>query len=240
MTATAATVKGTSRDFFVAVLQKLGITPTAGNLDALYSVEHLEGDNQRYNPLNVVQPEPGSTAFNSVGVQSFASFDTGVDGTATLLANSHWTGVRAALKGGNEAQVLAAFKEAYTWDPNVNFPTSTAIDTTESARMVGPGAPSAQLISQISGFKIPTPFGDVNIGSDGVSIPNPVTGVENAAASAFAAVVGPVMVWVAKLGFVGLGGLLIVAGLYRASEHEQNPNGGLIEAAKSGAALAAA
>lgn len=116
-------VAPTMQNFFSAVLQQLKLPVTQANLDALYGVAKLEGYSDRYNPLNVIQPEPGSTDYNSVGVQTYANFDTGVEGTATLLSNDHWTGVREALAQGNSTQnVLDAFKQAYTWDPGVQFP----------------------------------------------------------------------------------------------------------------------
>ena len=115
-------VQPTAKNYFVAFLQGLGLPVTDQNLRALYGVATLEGWNNRYNPLNVIQPEPGSAAFNSVGVQSYADFDSGVKGAVTLFEGSHWDGVRAALAKGNDGQgVLAAFKAAYTWDPGVQF-----------------------------------------------------------------------------------------------------------------------
>ena len=113
----------TAKNYFTAFLNGLGLPVTQDNLNALYGVAQLEGWNDRYNPLNVVQPEPGSSSFNSAGVQSYDSFDSGVQGAVTLFSNSHWTGVRAALAQGDNAEgVLQAFKAAYTWDPGVQFP----------------------------------------------------------------------------------------------------------------------
>lgn len=116
-------VAPTAKNYFTEFLEALHLPVTQANLNALYGVAQLEGWNNRYNPLNVIQQEPGSTAYNSVGVQSYANFDSGVQGAATLFSNSHWAGVRAALAEGNNAQgVLDAFKQAYTWDPGVQFP----------------------------------------------------------------------------------------------------------------------
>ena len=113
----------TSRAFFVAMLRGLKAPATQANLDALYAVENREGDNDRFNPLNVVQPEPGSSAYNSIGVQRYADFRTGVHGTVTLLSNAHWHGVRTALRAGHSRQaVLATFASAYTWDSGITFP----------------------------------------------------------------------------------------------------------------------
>lgn len=148
--ANSGPVAPTSANFFAAVLQRLKLPVTTANLDALYAVEHLEGNSSRYNPLNVIQPEPGSTAFNSVGVQTYASFDTGVAGTATLLSNSHWAGVRQAFAQGNSLQAdLAAFQQAYTWDPGISFPATPAIFAQEAAWNVGPRPGSAGILSGI-------------------------------------------------------------------------------------------
>jgi hypothetical protein len=128
----------TSRAFFTATLNGLGLPVTGDNLDALYSVEHVEGDSDRYNPLNVVQPEPGSVSYNSVGVQRYANYPSGVAGTVTLLGNPHWAGVRRALASGSSvAAVLAAFSDAYTWSSDASFPTGATIWDAEAIRDVG-------------------------------------------------------------------------------------------------------
>ncbi len=127
----------TSHAYFVAVLKRMHLPITQGNLDALYAVEHREGDNNRYNPLNVVQPEPGSRAYNSIGVQHYASFATGVAGTAHLLSNGHWTGVRAALRTGSRSAVIAAFSAAYTWAGGIHFQTDQPMLDAEAVRDVG-------------------------------------------------------------------------------------------------------
>ncbi|MGL1622432.1 hypothetical protein ACSTG8_23590, partial [Vibrio parahaemolyticus] len=91
----------------------------------------------RYNPLNSVVPESGSTPFNSAGVQRYLSFDSGVAGTVDLLRGTAWNGVRAALAADSgTAAVLAAFTAAYTWDPGVTFPTTNLAAV--AARSVGP------------------------------------------------------------------------------------------------------
>ncbi len=128
----------TSHAFFVDVLKRMHLPSTQANLDALYAVESREGDNNRYNPLNVVQPEPGSSAYNSIGVQRYANFATGVTGTAHLLSNGHWTGVRAALRRGHSTSgVLAAFGRAYTWSGGISFATDPAALAAEAVRDVG-------------------------------------------------------------------------------------------------------
>lgn len=149
-TAPTSTTSGASESaisaqtFFTDVLTKLSLPISAGNLNALYSVAQLEGQNDRYNPLNSVIKESGSTSFNSVGVQRYASFDSGVDGTVIMLQGAHWNGVRAALAAdkGTPA-VLAAFQVAYTWDPKVHFPATNLAAV--AARSVGPASGSAPI-----------------------------------------------------------------------------------------------
>jgi hypothetical protein len=85
-----------------------------------------------------VQPEPGSVSYNSVGVQRYADYATGVAGTVTLLANPHWAGVRQALAAGTSLmQVLSAFSAAYTWASGTNFPMGANIWAAEAVRDVG-------------------------------------------------------------------------------------------------------
>lgn len=111
----------TYRQFFTDVLAELGIPATDANLNALASVSILEGLNNRYNPLNSVVPMGTSTPFNSVGVQDYKNYNQGVAGTVKLLQGSHWSNVVSTLRTGNDAQIRSAFKQAYTWDPNVQF-----------------------------------------------------------------------------------------------------------------------
>ena len=146
---TASTTSGAStatstQNFFTDMLTKLRLPTSADNLNALYAVAQLEGQNDRYNPLNSVIKEPGSSSFNSVGVQRYASFDSGVDGTVALLQGAHWNGVRSTLAANKgTTAVLAAFQAAYTWDPHVHFPTVNL--ATVAARSVGPTGSSAPI-----------------------------------------------------------------------------------------------
>jgi cell wall-associated NlpC family hydrolase len=127
----------TMQSFFSDVLQALQLPASPPNLDVLYAVAQLEGPNDRYNPLNSVVPEPGSTPFNSAGVQRYLSFASGVQGTVDLLRGAHWDGVRAALAADHgTTAVLGAFTAAYTWDPGVTFPTTNLAAV--AARSVGP------------------------------------------------------------------------------------------------------
>lgn len=147
----AAAAPATGTAFFTRFLQGLGITPNAQNLAALEDVRHYEGNNNRYNPLNAVQVEPGSTQFNSVGVQTYPDFATGVAGEVALFGGSHWTAVRQALQTGNEQSILSAFDAGYTWSPGTNIPALTAqSQATEAGTLVGPGAASTGTLQTVA------------------------------------------------------------------------------------------
>jgi cell wall-associated NlpC family hydrolase len=138
----AASSATSTQTFFTTVLTTLKLPTSPGNLDALYAVAPLEGPNDRYNPLNSVVKEPGSTSFNSAGVQRYTSLDSGVAGTVALLKGAQWNGVRASLAADRgAAAVLAAVKATHTWDPNVRFPATNLAAV--AARSVGPQGGSA-------------------------------------------------------------------------------------------------
>lgn len=162
-----------TQTFITHVLQALKLPASTGNLNALYAVAQLEGVNDRYNPLNSVTKEPGSTSFNSVGVQRYTSFDSGVAGTVALLQGAHWNGVRAALAADKgTAAVLAAFKAAYTWDTTVRFPTTNLAAV--AARSVGPAGGSATICPGGGAATGGTPAGNI-VGPKGNNIAGTTT-----------------------------------------------------------------
>lgn len=242
------TLAPSARNFFVAVLGKLGLPVTETNLDALYSVTTLEGPNMRYNPLNVIQPEPGSRAFNSVGVQTYPDFQTGVKGTVTLLRGSHWDRVRAAMADPNASigSVLGAWQAAYTWDPGVHFPTGANVWNTESRKAVGAAGPTGRLAKYIESNPAPGSPGagaggsgeGVGIGA-GINIP-PITGNAGGGfswsellpwnwgqgiSSAASGLLEPIISFLTKAAFIGAGLILVVLGLYKAAGSPRAPIG---------------
>lgn len=170
-------------NFFTQFLQKLNIPVTPGALAALFSVSHYEGLNDYNNPLNAIQVEPGSTNFNSVGVQRYASFDSGVAGESTLFQGSHWDAVRSALATGNEQTALQAFDAAYTWSPGTNIPAlSGSALTTVATHNVGAAGEPATL----------TGSNPLNPGSIASGIGGAITDPVGAAANAVGAGAGAV------------------------------------------------
>lgn len=168
-----ATGPPTARNYFTAFLTKLGITPNDQNIAALESVQHYEGNNNRYNPLNVIQPEPGSTNYNSVGVQTYADFQSGVQGAVDLFQGSHWDGVRAALATGNEGQILQAFDAGYTWSPGTNIPALSGQSLAQQDQtLVGGKATDQVKLTGISSLTSSIPIPGTGISIPG--IPNPI------------------------------------------------------------------
>ena len=78
------------QEFAKALLTKAGITISDSNVSALTTWMHWEGGtaNNPFNPLNTTLPMPGSSNFNSVGVQSYGSLDQGVQATLDTLTGN--------------------------------------------------------------------------------------------------------------------------------------------------------
>lgn len=218
---------GTYKQWFTQLLTSMGFPVTQANLDALADVTRLEGLNDRYNPLNSVVPSGASTAFNSVGVQDYGSWDNGLAGTTKLLQGSAWTGVDAALaRGDSTADVLAEFRKVYAgWDPGVQFPTyDPAQILADTVGTIGtnpppPASSSTQSTGNGSG-------GTVNAQSTGFNPLSPITSLGTSLANvAF------------KVALV-LGGVgLVAVGLFRASGPARE---GVQQQVESAAPIAAA
>lgn len=173
---TGATAGTSTREFFTRVLKNLHLPVSAGNLNALYAVAQREGHNDRYNPLNSVIHEPGSTAVNAAGVQRYLTLASGIAGTVALLQGQHWKAVRAAIAADRgTSAVLAAFQGAYTWDPHAIFPTTGLAAV--AARSVGPQpAPGSGVLCPGGGGITTggTPAGDI-VGPRGNTIAGTTT-----------------------------------------------------------------
>ena len=66
----------------------------------------------RFNPLNTTLVLPGSTAYNSIGVQNYTSYDQGVQATVSTLRETPYAKVVAALgKAGQYDRAALALWE---------------------------------------------------------------------------------------------------------------------------------
>lgn len=104
----------TPKTFAEAVLSSLGLPQTSSNVQALVAWQKKEGGNwqngARYNPLNTTLRLPGSTVMSggsSAGVQSYTSWDQGVQATAETLRMSNYSGIRQVLAQSGGCSALS-------------------------------------------------------------------------------------------------------------------------------------
>lgn len=104
----------TPKTFAEAVLSSLGLPQTSSNVQALVAWQKKEGGNwqngARFNPLNTTLRLPGSTVMsggNSAGVQSYTSWDQGVQATAETLRMSNYSGIRQVLAQSGGCSALS-------------------------------------------------------------------------------------------------------------------------------------
>jgi len=92
------------------LLTRLQVPVTASNLSAVVSWEMAEGgywnNTATFNPLNTTQREPGSSAMNSVGVQAYTDYETGMQATVETLHNGDYGGILSALQQGTSAEAV--------------------------------------------------------------------------------------------------------------------------------------
>lgn len=71
--------------YFHALIDLLNAKHGTSNARALVSWAQAEGGNALWNPLNTTWRMPSSTLYNTVGVQNYASMDSGLRATALTL-----------------------------------------------------------------------------------------------------------------------------------------------------------
>jgi hypothetical protein len=116
-----------SADWARAVLAAGNYPATPGNLRFLEAWADAEGGNwhntAHYNVLGTSVTAPGSTQFNSDGVQSYTSWDQGIGATVQMFKQDNMSAINAALRAGNADQVVqqpgSALQQQLTsaWDP---------------------------------------------------------------------------------------------------------------------------
>jgi hypothetical protein len=102
-----------------AVLTRLGVPVTPANVTAMVAWAAAEGGNwhntAHYNPLGTTLREPGSTSMNSVGVQSYVSWDSGISATVSMLNQSNMAGIKRALSKGNDPEGVVTAVLSSPW-----------------------------------------------------------------------------------------------------------------------------
>src|SRR5262245_54847945 len=66
-----------------------------------------EGGGATFNPMNTTDRMPGSTSYNSAGVQNFRNFHQGLAATLKTLNNGRYGGIIQALRQGRNAYAVA-------------------------------------------------------------------------------------------------------------------------------------
>ena len=95
----------TRQDWAIGLLHALGNSnpsPSVVNWVIAWSALETGGPpGASYNLLNTTQRENGSTNFNSVGVQNFPDFNTGVQANAQVLNNGRYPSLVQALRSND-------------------------------------------------------------------------------------------------------------------------------------------
>jgi peptidoglycan hydrolase CwlO-like protein len=102
-----------------AFLQEIEAAPCHDNLVVMVAWQVAEGTQAAWNPLATTLSMPGSTSFNSVGVQNYASFQDGLQAIHQTLENGSSTygygAVLASLRGCAGAMATAQAINASSW-----------------------------------------------------------------------------------------------------------------------------
>lgn len=102
------------KNFATGVLNGIGAPVTAANIRSIEAWAVREGGGGTNNPLNTTQQMPGSTNFNSVGVQNYSSWTQGVNATVDTLENGNYADLVAAFKSG-KGLLGRSFSGLSTW-----------------------------------------------------------------------------------------------------------------------------
>lgn len=102
-----------SQQWAAAIEQAGGYPQTQSNTQFLEAWAQAEGgqweNSAAYNPINTTQQTAGSTgSINSVGVQSYNSWDSGIAATLQTLNNGYYNNITSALASGNATQQAQA------------------------------------------------------------------------------------------------------------------------------------
>lgn len=101
--------------FATDLLGAIGAPVSQENLRALRAWVQAEGTSARFNPLATTQQAPGATAFNSVGVRNFTSYEQGLATTVQVLNNGKYGDILAAFRSGTNAQAVAGAIAQSPW-----------------------------------------------------------------------------------------------------------------------------
>lgn len=102
-------------DFYKQVLSCVGAKPTKDNMSFMYAWRQAEGGKASNNPFNTSHKLPGSTTYNSHGVQNYKSSEDGIEATCKTLNNGRYTDIVNGLKNDVGLFELSRMKGLKTW-----------------------------------------------------------------------------------------------------------------------------
>jgi murein DD-endopeptidase MepM/ murein hydrolase activator NlpD len=145
------------QEFAKALLTKLNIPITPQATTALTTWMHWEGGtkNNAFNPMNTTYEMPGSTDFNSIGVQSYVSLTQGVDATYNTL-----TGNKAKERG--YTAILDALRTGAPLDTFVNNINKSSWGTKIKGKGGGTPGTGASVPGSASRKKMPVQLNNQN------------------------------------------------------------------------------
>ncbi|MGH7239160.1 MAG: hypothetical protein ACREHG_03730 [Candidatus Saccharimonadales bacterium] len=108
-----------SQQWGIDLLQTTGLPTTPSNVTAMTAWGNAEGgwfhNIDQYNVLGSTQPESGSHATNSAGVQSYPSLLAGLAGNASVLLQHNMHDIYNAFAGGNASNTLPTALNTDPW-----------------------------------------------------------------------------------------------------------------------------
>ena len=84
--------------FFRDVLVQIRAPVTALNLQSFQTWRRFEGGTALWNPLNTEERRPGSSNYNSAGVQNYPNEASGINATVDTLTNGRYTAILVRLR----------------------------------------------------------------------------------------------------------------------------------------------
>lgn len=99
----------------VDILPRLAVPGTLDNVLALVAQMQAEGGEALFNPLNTTLRMTGSKDYNSVHVQSYKSYEQGMDATVQTLRQTNMAKLYSALKLGSSAHAYWAALAVSPW-----------------------------------------------------------------------------------------------------------------------------
>lgn len=97
----------TPKDFAIALLNRMGLPVTQNNVVSLVAFIGIEGTwPAGKNPFNSMLRMPGSTSRTSLGVQSYPTWEAGLEANAKTLAQQNMRGIVAALRANVDPQTF--------------------------------------------------------------------------------------------------------------------------------------